>query len=389
MLIGIAGAPNKGKSTLFSAITLTNAEIAAYPFTTIKPNRGVGYVYKKCVDADLGVRCNPRNAACVNGMRFIPIKLIDVAGLVPEASKGKGMGNQFLSDLMTADAIILVIDASGKTDTSGNPCNGCDPTDDVSAVIKEISDWLSSIIKKNMPSIKKTRDETDALAGVLSGLNIDRDSIISSAGRMQLQLGNIKWSDTAIDAFASELIKTSKPIVVAANKIDAASKDTLDMIKNQLEDFLVIPCSAVIELAIKRAEKEGILKYDIAENRIVRLKDVDIDRKAALEFIEGFLKSHDTGVSRLLNETVFKGMDMIAVYPVHDENKYTDGEGNILPDVMLFRRGSTALDMATAIHKDLAKGMLHAIDARKKRRVSKDYLLNDGDVIKIVSASAQ
>src|SRR5208282_5692991 len=111
MLIGIVGAPNKGKSTLFSALTLNDVAIADYPFTTIDPNKGVAYATKACPHAELGVKCKPRNAPCIGGIRQIPINVVDVAGLVEGAHLGKGMGNKFLNDLAAADALIIVSDA--------------------------------------------------------------------------------------------------------------------------------------------------------------------------------------------------------------------------------------------------------------------------------------
>ena len=83
MLIGIVGKPSSGKSTFFKAATLAEVEIANYPFTTIKPNHGTGFVKVKCVDRELGVKCNPRFGYCLNGKRFVPVDLLDVAGLVP------------------------------------------------------------------------------------------------------------------------------------------------------------------------------------------------------------------------------------------------------------------------------------------------------------------
>ena len=82
-LLGIVGKPNTGKSTFFSAETLAPAEIANYPFTTIKPNRGIGYVRTPCVHEEFKVTDNPGNSLCLNGIRLIPIDFIDVAGLVP------------------------------------------------------------------------------------------------------------------------------------------------------------------------------------------------------------------------------------------------------------------------------------------------------------------
>ena len=73
MLIGIVGKPNCGKSTLFKSLTLVEVEIANYPFATIKPNHGVGFIKIKCVDREFNVQCNPREGYCANGWRFVPV----------------------------------------------------------------------------------------------------------------------------------------------------------------------------------------------------------------------------------------------------------------------------------------------------------------------------
>src|SRR5512137_919079 len=122
MLIGIVGKPNVGKSTFFSAATLAPAQIANYPFTTIEANRGVGFVKAKCPHVDFKVQCTPRTSKCEEGIRFVAVELIDVAGLVPGAHEGKGMGNKFLDDLRQASALVHVVDASGCTDAEGNVC---------------------------------------------------------------------------------------------------------------------------------------------------------------------------------------------------------------------------------------------------------------------------
>ena len=124
LLIGIIGAPNKGKSTLFSAMTAVEVPIADYAFTTIKPNMGVAYATTECADVGLGVKCTPRNSSCLDGIRKIPINIVDVAGLVPGAHLGKGMGNQFLNDIVNADVLVQVVDASGKTDINGGKAEG-------------------------------------------------------------------------------------------------------------------------------------------------------------------------------------------------------------------------------------------------------------------------
>ena len=119
MIVGILGKPNVGKSTFFVAATLKSVPIADFPFTTIKANVGMAYLRTKCVHEEMGVVDKPRNSVCANGVRLIPVKLIDVAGLVSGASSGRGLGNQFLEDIMQADAVVHVVDASGSTDLEG------------------------------------------------------------------------------------------------------------------------------------------------------------------------------------------------------------------------------------------------------------------------------
>ena len=121
MLIGIIGKSNVGKSTFFNAVTDLSVQTANYPFTTIEPNVGVAYVRIECICKEFEVQDNPVHSVCIDGIRFIPVKVIDIAGLVPGAHLGKGIGNKFLDDSRQADALIHVVDASGSTDSEGRP----------------------------------------------------------------------------------------------------------------------------------------------------------------------------------------------------------------------------------------------------------------------------
>ncbi|MEM1749296.1 MAG: TGS domain-containing protein, partial [Sulfolobales archaeon] len=122
---------------------------------------------------------------------------------------------------------------------------------------------------------------------------------------------------------------------------------------------------------------------------ILRPEALTPKQKEALRNIEDFIKKFGgTGVQEALNTAVFKVLDMITVYPVEDVSRLTDSKGNILPDAYLIPRGSTALELANLIHTDLGKGFLYAILARDRRRVGSDYVLSDGDVVKVVSTLA-
>ncbi|MFP3215643.1 MAG: redox-regulated ATPase YchF, partial [Candidatus Micrarchaeota archaeon] len=385
MLLGIIGAPNKGKSTLFSALTMLDVAIANYPFTTIKPNHGVAYVSKKCVDSELGVKCNPKNSICMNGTRLIPIEVVDVAGLVPNAHLGKGMGNQFLNDLISADAFIQVVDVSGKTDENGNPCEKCDPAKEFKIVNDELAYWLRDIIKRHINRIEKRSDSVAGLAEILSSFKVGEKQIEEAAEKSYLSLSGINWGDEDILSFARELLRISKPVAVAANKLDMASKEDLDRLKAELKDTLVIGCSGAAELTLRKAAKAGIIDYTPGATEFRIVGKPSKEQEDALNYLAEYIKKNNgTGVQQLINSVVFNLLKMIVVYPVEDENKYTDHYGNVLPDAFLVKEGTTAIELAEKIHTSLAKNMIYAVDAKKKMRVPKDYKLKDNDVIKFV-----
>ncbi len=391
MLAGIIGAPNKGKSTLFSALTMIDVQIADYPFTTIKPNMGTAYITKRCVDSELGVKCNPQNSSCVDGTRMIPVRLIDVAGLVEGAHQGKGMGNQFLNDLSAADALIIVVDASGRTDTGGSPCIGCDPADDVKMVTDEMVAWLAGIIGRHMPSLSKSKGGIQSLEEVLAGLKINRVQIENALLKCGLSAAKLSWSNEDIYKFSAVLMSGAKPFLIAANKSDLPESGAkTGALKKEFGDRQVVACSAAIELALRKAAKRGLISYNPDENSVKLLKEGILkEQSSALEYMAKFVKERGTGVQQIIDRIYLEILDNIIVYPVEDEGNYTDHSGNVLPDAILIRKGSTTLDLAHAIHTDIAKGMLYAIDARTKMRLSKEYVLKDNDVIKVVSSAKQ
>jgi ribosome-binding ATPase YchF (GTP1/OBG family) len=387
MLVGIIGAPNKGKSTIFSALTLADAEIADYPFTTIKPNMGVAYVTKECVHGELGVGCKPRNSVCANGVRRIPVNIIDVAGLVPGAHLGKGMGNQFLNDLINADALIQVVDVSGTTDVEGKPCTWSDPAIDVNMIKEELGEWLAKIIMAHAGALAKRSDGAKAMEELLSGFKVTAEQVAKAADANSLALSNINWSATRAKNFAVTLLALNKPLIIAANKLDKSSGDKLIALKAKLSEEMVVGCSGAIELALKKASKNGVIEYLPGASSFSINKNATPEQEKALNYMLKYTEANrGTGVQEVLNRAYFDLLQNIVVYPVEDENKYTDHFGNTLPDAILMRNGSTVLELAAKIHTDLAKNMLYAIDAKKKMRVSKDYKLKDNDVLKIVTA---
>ena len=388
MLIGVVGKTNTGKSTFFAASTLVDAKIAPFPFTTIEPNLGKAYVRAPCPCKELGVKCAPRNSLCENGTRLIPIDLIDVAGLVPDAHLGKGLGLKFLDDLRAADALIQVIDVSGTTDSEGNPTDFYDPANEIVFLEEEMSHWIAGIIKRSWSRIKGK--ELDSVTGLLSGLKMTQEEVDRAASRLFLAKEEINWSDADILAFSREVRKISKPILVAANKIDLPKgEENYNNLKEKFKDKIIIPTCAEAELALRKADKHGSIHYVPGDKDFkILASDMPERQLAALNFIkEKVLKKYGgTGVQELINRAAFDLLNLIVVYPVEDEGKFADHFGNALPDAVLLRKGSTAFDLAAKIHTDLAQGFICAVNARTRMRVGKEYVLKNGDVIKVVSS---
>ena len=306
---------------------------------------------------------------------------------MPGAHLGKGMGNQFLNDLIGADALIQVVDLSGATDENGNEGEGCDPAKDVKIVENEIASWLASIVKRHIQQVAKREDGAAALQDVLAGFKVTAGQIASAAEENFLSLVKISWNDDEILSFSRSLLKLNKPMIVAANKADKCKKGAVEGLRKKLGDVPVVGCSAAIELALMKATKAGAISYTPGADRFRIIAAKNDEQMRALGYMLKYVEENGgTGVQKLIDAVAFHLLDNIVVYPVEDENKLTDHFGNVLPDAILLKKGSAAVDLAERIHTDLAKGMLYAVDARKKMRLAKDYKLQDGDVIKIVSA---
>jgi len=396
--LGLVGKPNVGKSTFFAAATLMDVKIASYPFTTIEPNRGVAYVKFKCVCEEFGVQDQPRNSFCVRGWRFAPVELIDVAGLVPGAWQGRGLGNRFLDAVRRAKILIHVVDASGSTDIEGRPVKPGthDPIEDIEFLENEIDMWIFQILKKDWNKTAKLMsltgsDPVKELSKRLSGLEIDPRSIeraLQRAGLAAKKAAN--WKDKDLLAFIKEVRRLSKPIVIAANKIDVdPAPENVERMKKEFEGrYIIVPTSAEAELALRRASAAGLIDYIPGSSEFKMLKELSERQRAALRYIEEKVLEHwgSTGVQEVINKAVFDAGHFIAVFPVENEAKLTDHEGRVLPDVFLLPEGSTAKDLAYAIHTELGEKFIAAIDARTKRKLSGDYTLKHRDVIKIVTS---
>ena len=392
MLIGLVGKPSCGKSTFFKACTLANVLIAAYPFATIKPNHGIGYVKIDALCKELGVQCNPRAGYCVNGKRFVPVELMDVAGLVKGASKGKGLGNQFLDDLTSADAFIHIVDVSGETDAEGKETKGYNPVQDVQMLENELDLWYLGILKKVWKSFAKKvqsskQEFAKAVAVQFSGLKVKEEDVkkVLLKGDYNVERP-VGWSEEELLKFAHELRYLTKPMLIAANKCDKeAAKINIDNLKKDYSELIIIPCSADSELALREASKAELIDYVPGDSDFTIKGDLSDKQKSALESIKkNVLKIYgNTGIQQVLNAVVFDLLKYISVFPAG--SKLTDSKGNVLPDCFLIPKGSTALDFAYIIHTDLGEKFIKAIDIRTKQAVGKEHKLKNRDGVEIIT----
>jgi hypothetical protein len=389
--IALAGKPNAGKSTFYTAATMADVEVGNYPFTTIDANRGVSHVRTDCPCLDREQRCGSEH--CHDGKRYVPIELLDVAGLVPGAHEGRGLGNQFLDELTNADAILHVVDASGGTNAEGEPVEvgEHDPVEDIDFIEEEMDRWLASIVERNWESIERQSrspdfDIDDALTEMLTGIGATELDVARVLRRVDYPADPREWDDADRRRLAAEIRAETKPIIVVANKADIAPPDNVERLREAAE--VVIPATADGELALRRAVEAGVVDYDPGDSEFELTGDVSDSQAEGLERIRNVMDDiSGTGIQQALDTVVYDVLDQITCYPVQNETKWTDGQGNVLPDAHLLPTGATPRDLAYAVHSDIGEEYLHAVDARAKRRVGEDHELEEGDVVKIVSTA--
>lgn len=395
--VGLVGYPNVGKSTLISRLSAARPKIADYPFTTIEPNRGVAHARVPCADRDFGVQCTPVHGSCQNGTRFVPIELIDVAGLVPGAHEGRGLGNQFLDNLRQADAFLHVLDASGATDAEGQPvpAGTHDPVGDVKFLEDEIDWWIQGILAKDWQRVAKKIESTagkidEELKAHLTGLGVT-DAQLHQALRVA-PVDPAKpstWGESGLLAMARAIRETAKPSLLLLNKADKVSPEKMAALRVRLPRRVSVPTSADAEIALRGAARAELISYDPGGTDFTIPDPAKLNPKQtqALEYIRAHaLHAHgSTGVLQALEQAAFELLNLIVVFPVEDDHKLTDKKGNILPDAHFIPKGSTARDLAYRVHTEIGEHFIRAIDVRHKRAIGADHVLQHRDVVRIVA----
>lgn len=425
MKIGLVGKPNVGKSTFFASATLAKVDIANYPFCTIEPNVGVAFVaarldcpckeLRQRLEADgrlapvseddprKGSICEPRTGSCIGFKRLVPCYLVDVAGLVPGASEGRGRGNAFLADLANCDALIQVVDAAASTDIEGNPISPRSSIVDAAASIQaeidflalELDNWILGLLEDSWArGVRRVQSEGEK--GILNFLHEKMTGLGSSITLVTKGFEHFKsqfsestppwdWSREVLQLLAQCLRKELFPIHLAANKSDMSLEGVLASIKS---NGIVVPCMADMELALRRASSANLIDYQIGSGTfsIVDESKLNPQQVEALnKMSEKLSMVGSTGVAEIIDKVLFDQLNHIVVYPVQDEGQWTDGDGKVLPDAFVVPQGITAKPLAYKVHSDLGDGFIKGVDGRSRRAVGADYELSNGDVLKIHS----
>ncbi|KAK7419871.1 hypothetical protein QQX98_003058 [Neonectria punicea] len=400
-LIGLVGKPSAGKSSTLNSLTDASSKVGNFPFTTIDPQRAIGYLQIECACArhNLQDRCKPNYGSCDGGRRSVPIELLDVAGLVPGAHEGLGLGNKFLDDLRHADALIHVVDASGTVDAEGKETRGYDPSVDIAWLRSEIVAWIlgnlmqrwGSIRRRHM-AIKATAVET--LQGQFSGYGATSNVINRAIDRSRVKEPLEDWSDETVKNVVNAFVDEKFPTVIALNKIDHPDADkNISKIAKMQDPNSIVLCSAISEIFLRKMTKQGYIKYvegsefvDTKEDLIEQgdptgggLKDLDEKNRNRIENLKDMVlyRFGSTGVVQVLSKAA-EILGLVPVFPVRNTTTFSSGAAEskaVFRDCVLVRKGSTVAEVARKVMGDAPIAFVEGVG---NMRVAEDDLVSVG-----------
>lgn len=417
-IIGCVGKPSSGKSTFFSSITDSAAKIGNYPFTTIEPNIGITHYIAECPCKKYNVICKPKYGNCNNGYRHIPIKLFDIAGLIPGAHLGNGLGNKFLDDLRHAHVLLHIIDISGNTNEKGEQTTNYNPINDHDWLRIEIEMWIFNNIYSNWSSIVRKSKMSNIpisklLLNQLSGYGCNESMIKKLISSMKLSesVDFSNWDKSDIIDLVRQFIKVRFPFVLVLNKADIMSENCdsniVNFYKKYGDDHEIVVASSLAEYFIKKMVSQNYIKlvYDANNynySSFITSEDTHIEEARNLKIMDDKLKSRlenikdmvlfrhgVTGVQDAINKAVDL-LGLIPIYPVKNIKNFTNSlcdEANnfAFQDCILVPNRATVKTLLKSLHIELEKDLVN-VETVGGVRISENHLLsNQMNVIKITT----
>ncbi|WP_049896912.1 TGS domain-containing protein, partial [Haloferax sp. ATCC BAA-645] len=290
--------------------------------------------------------------------------------------------------------LVHVVDFSGETDIEGEATEGHDPREDIGFLENELDMWYLDVLEKGIDRYRsgyhgEDKDIEVDLAEQMSAFKTNKDEIKQIILSLGLELDPDEWDDADKESLAREIRKRTKPIIIAANKMDKpVSQENYEEITadSDYEHLTFVPTSAHAEKALKKADEGGVVDYRPGDDDFDIVGDVSDEQEAGLEQIREFVTEFGgTGVQQSLENALFDVMGAIAIFPGSANGK-SDSQG-VFRDCFILPEGSTTEDFAYHLHSDIGDGLLHGIDCHSKRQIGSDHELSHRDVVEIVSTN--
>lgn len=392
-VIGLVGKPSSGKSTTLNALTDANAKIGAFPFTTIDPNKATGYLEVECACQRYGKQelCKPNYGYCREGKRGVPVMLLDVAGLVPNAHLGRGLGNKFLSDLTEADCLIHIVDVSGTTNAEGKETRGYDPLHDIEWLQDEIFRWIlgnltekwGSVVRRHTAT-KSTTLETlrQQFGGYYANKQLIGKALDLVPGLPPLQ----EWDTETIEKVVKAFMAVKFPTILSLNKMDHPDSDkNVSKIMLKHPELKCVLTSSLTEILLRKLASQNYIRYDSGTEFVDTaedlpdegLREMDDKLKSRIENIRDLVlyRFGSTGVVQLL-QAAADLLDLVPVWPVRNINSFTGNSGNnVFRDCVLVKRGTPVISVARKIIGDVT---IAAIEGVGGIRISEEDTVDAG-----------